>query len=318
MLIDHRYGVTIPPGLSEIPNKATLYGIDTYFREGWEDLVTVAGEGATALAFEHSMMLVKPDALVSRRAGVVLDWLPVRGFSVVAAMPVSLGADQIKALWRYQWNCAPRIRKDAYMALFDASPSLLLVVRSRQDAHVSAAKRLANLKGPADPALQRRDDLRAWLGNATHLLSFVHAADEPADLARELAILLPVEARMALFARMRDGLEVPDQEVRALAASLAERMPPHDLAAAPALERIEALTQDSALEPAERETVAALCRQARAGTGADWRVLFALLERRAVPFDPWDKITIAAHTSDVSWPHLEALLGGAVPLDRDA
>ncbi len=319
MLIDQGSGTAVAAGLTEIPDKATLYSIDTYFREGWEDLVTVAGHAATALASRHSMMLLKPDAIVSRRLDVVLDWLPRHGFSVVACVPMAVRPDQARALWRYQWNCAPRIRKDAYMALFEASASILLVVRSTQEPHVSAAKRLANLKGPADPALQGPDDLRAWLGNATHLLSFVHAADEPADLVRELAILLPAGQRTAIHARMRGGLDVPDQELRAMAARVCEGMPRHALGLPDAVARIEGLARtDAGMDTAEREAVAALCERAKRGAAVDWRVLFGLLDQREIRYDPWDRITIAAHASDVSNPHLEALLPGAVPLEKPA
>lgn len=319
VLIDQRFGSPIDAGLTELPDKTTLYAIDTYFREGWEDLVSVAGESAAELAFSHSLMVVKPDALVSGRLDVVLDWLPRLGFSVVASMSISICADQAKALWRYQWNCAPRIRKDAYMAMFEASQSLLLVVRSTRDLHVSAAKRLANLKGPADPALQRPDDLRAWLGNATHLLSFVHAADEPADLVRELAILLPPAQRMTVHARMRDGLALSAQDLRAEASRVRDGLPSHSLDVRKALGRVEgALREATGIGMAEREAAAALCASARDGAGADWRVLFGLLDRCAIRYDRWDRITIAAHTSDVSNPHLEALLPGAVPLKRPA
>lgn len=319
VLVDQRFGSPIEGGLTEMADKAALYSVDTYFREGWEDLVSVTGESAAAVAFSHSIMLVKPDALVSGRLDVVLGWLPRLGFSVVASMPVAVCADQTKALWRYQWNCAPRIRKDAYVAMFKACASLLLVVRSTREPQVSAAKRLANLKGPADPVLQRPDDLRAWLGNATHLLSFVHAADEPADVVRELAILLPPAQRMAVHARMRDGLELSTQELRAEAARALQGLTKHSLDVHKALGRVEGAVLDACgMDTADRETAAALCASARNGAGADWRVLFGLLDRWAIRYDPWDRITIAAHTSDVSNPHLEALLPGAIPLARQA
>ncbi|HEX8605061.1 MAG TPA: nucleoside-diphosphate kinase, partial [Pseudoduganella sp.] len=319
VLIDQRFGSPIPGGLTEIADKATLYAIDTCFREGWEDLVAMAGDAATGLAFGHSMMLVKPDALVSHRLDVVLDWLPRHDFEVVAGIPVTVSPDQAKALWRYQFNCAPRIRKDAYMALFEASPSLLLVVRSTQDPHVSAAKRLANLKGPADPSLQRADNLRAWLGNVTHLLSFVHAADEPADLVRELAILLPTAQRKAVHARMSDGVGIPVRELRAIAAGICQDMPRHSLALPEAVARIEKLALAAAgMSAADRETVAAFCERVGTGAAADWRVLFDLLDDRGIRYDRWDRITIAAHTSDVVEPHLEPLLPGAVPLTDHA
>lgn len=305
MLIDQRFGVPIAAGLTGMPDKASLYAVDMYFREGWEDLVVAAGDAAAALAFRHALVLVKPEALVSRKLDAVLAWLTTHGFSVVAHAPVAVCHRQVQALWRYEWNSAPRIRRDASAALFGASESCLLVVRSTQNAHVPAAKQLG--------------DLRARFAHTTPLLDFVHLTDDAADLVRELAVLLPQAHRTAIHARMRDGLDTPAGELRAMAARLCEGLPTHSLDLQEALQHIETLIRASAdMNIADRETATEICVRAGTGAAADWRVLFGLLDRWAIRYEPWDRLTIAAHTSNVSHPQLKALLPRAVALAQPA
>jgi nucleoside diphosphate kinase len=323
LFIDASVGAPLPPGLTELPRKAALFAIDTWFREGWEDACAVAGPDATDLLRRHALVLVKPDAFAARRVETILDWLPGQGLTVVAFRRVTVTGRHAQALWQHQWNAAPRQRQEALTALLEAGDSLLLVVRSdaTSDApsDASASKRFAHLKGSADPALRRPGDLRARLGCVAHLVSFVHAADEPADVARELAILLSEAERVAVYRRMQAGDDVRAEALAAVVGEILDGTPRCALDVDAATRRLEeAVRRAAGGAPDDVEPVLAVLRRVRAGGSADTRAVFAWLDRRAVPCDAWDRITVMAHASDVSLPHVRPLLPGAVPMEADA
>lgn len=79
------YGPPMPRGLTGMPEKEALYATDAYFWEGWEDLVDVAQESALAFLRTHAFILVRPDAIASRKIEPILQWLHLNGYSVVDA-----------------------------------------------------------------------------------------------------------------------------------------------------------------------------------------------------------------------------------------
>jgi nucleoside diphosphate kinase len=311
MVLDESYGPSLPAGLTQMPQKAVLYAMETYFWEGWEDLVGLAGDSAAAMLAAHSLVLLKPDALCSRKIETILQWLGENGFSVVDCMSVEVSRHQTRALWRYQWNTARRERKEALDALLAAAPSILLIIRSRLDAHMTAAQRFAQLKGPADAELQRPGDLRARLGTRTHLMNFVHSADEPADVARELAILLPTAERRRVVQRMLKGDDFPAHEAASLVARLYEKAPRHSLDLKESLARVEDAVRRTHAVP---QRVAELIDRIRGGETANWRELFALLDDCGARYEPWDRITIAAYLANVAHEGVEFLIPSLQPV----
>lgn len=290
--IDKRFGSPIAPGLTENSDKASLYSVDTYFREGWEDVMAVAGDAAADLVSRHAMILIKPETLGSRKFDTVLEWLQKQCFSVIALTPLAVCHRQVMALWRYERNYVDRIRRDACAELFsaNASQSCVLVVRSSQDSRLPTAKRV--------------DSLRARFENASLLLSLVHLADEPADLVREMAILLSHEQRMEIYSQMRDGLSALGNELCVLGDGLSEAITPHSIDFQNALQRIENMVRASAdMKIVDRETATAIFARGATGSLADWRELFDLLDYCGVQYNLWDRLTIATHTLNHSLNH---------------
>lgn len=311
LLIDERFGPAIPEGLTQMPSKTALYALDTHFWEGWEDLAGMAADSAGALARSHALLLVRPDAFAARKVEALLQWLPQNGFSAVASAWLDVSSHQACALWRYQWNTAPRVRREALTAVLGAAASLLLVIRSTQAGELPATTRFARLKGPADPALRRPGDLRAVLGSPAHLISYVHAADDAADLLRELAILLPECERRSVFAAMRDGAGLCAEELLAAVRAACERVPRHSFALAGAVERLGAAVraQLPAGDP-DRAAVTHDLDQLLAGSPLDWRRMFRILDASRVSYDRWDRIAVMGHASDVSYEGLIPLIPG--------
>lgn len=91
--------------LTPLPGKAECYAGDTYVQETVAQL-DAAGLDAAKFACEHSMLLLKPDAIVARAVRPTLDWLRHNDFRVVGAHTLAVNRHLVRALWYYAWNIA--------------------------------------------------------------------------------------------------------------------------------------------------------------------------------------------------------------------
>jgi len=67
------------------------------------------------------------------------------------------------------------------------------------EGNAPAAVRMSTLKGPANPAEQSPRHLRSALGTINYIINGVHTPDEPADVVRELSVLLTAEQRARVY-----------------------------------------------------------------------------------------------------------------------
>ncbi|MGQ0839459.1 hypothetical protein [Actinokineospora sp.] len=283
--------------LTRSPQKVEHYLLDPYVRHGARELTTDC-------VLRHTFVVLKPDAVVGRRLHIVVDLLGRNGFQIVGAHRFRFTPLLTREIWRYQFNIATRDRAEVVDLLLPAGDSVLLVVadeRHRPGA-LPAACRLSGLKGSADPALRGPDDLRSVLNAPTTLFNFMHTADEPADVVRELALLQVATGHPVLG--MLDGAPSPDVDtvVRELYAAAAA----HDLDARSSWRRL-----GSAGDPAVRE----LARRAADGDpAADWSALLDLFPCRVPPADlVWDALSIATAAIASNVPGLRPIVPTAGP-----
>lgn len=302
--IGSEHAPVIPDGLSCLPTKRALYGVDTYFRDGWEDLQRVAGAGAVEVLHPHASLLLKPDAVAARRLEPSLGWLEAQGAVPVAVERSRLTPHVIRALWQYQWNLATRDRRDVADLLMPSTESLFLVLRLPDDP-LPATLRLSDMKGPAKPAGRRPGELRHLLGGETYLLNYVHTTDEPADLVREVGILVPAERRAALYGSVLDGTEQWDA-ARAAIAALQDQVAEQDLTFDGLVARVGARA-DPASEAGR--SVLELLSGARE-SGADWREIRDRAEAAGVALDRWDLIVLGTHLMEAIEADREPILPG--------
>ncbi|MFC3982889.1 hypothetical protein [Streptosporangium jomthongense] len=163
------------------------------------------------------------------------------------------------------------------------------MLRSDGDHPVPATVRLSGLKGSATLSDQRPGTLRHRLGQPNRVLSFLHVADEPADLVRELGLFFEHPARVEVITAMTyTGPSEADRTVLDEAV-WSDARPARSLNAPEALERLRAAVRDSADE--DRETAEAVLRQLAsldAGERLAWRALRRRPNRLGVKVDPWD------------------------------
>ncbi|MFC3962356.1 nucleoside-diphosphate kinase [Nocardia jiangsuensis] len=282
--------------LTPQPEKVAAYRGDTYVAETVEQLERL-GLDPAAFAIGHSMLLLKPDAIVARAVDPALKWLHDNGYRVVAAEIIPVNRHLARALWYYAWNIASPERRRLADLLVGISDALLLVVTAPGDP-LPVPLRLARAKGPTDPRKRRPGELRHLLGRDNYLLNLVHTPDDPADVLRELAIYFPEQTRAEVIEAARaadhpDGASSspattgraaagdapvtplePADRARALSEQLYARTPERSFDPGVALERIRNDLNES-------------------GTDDNPTLLNTALTRGA-PVDPWSAIVLGS------------------------
>jgi nucleoside diphosphate kinase len=309
------------PRMTALPEKARLYLSEVWFREAWEDLIDLAGERAPSLTHEHALLLFKPEAFVSRRVEETLAYLAADGFQPVAAHPVEFNRHMTRALWLYRFNVATVARVELHDLIMCGGTSLVVLLHDEQadeDDLLPATVRLTAIKGPSRPERRRSDHLRTRLGVEDRILNLFHSADEPADLVRELGLLLTRPERMSLIGQV---LDQPDSvRIHEVIARLQSDQPARQLDLDSALEGIlETARQreQTASTSEDRQcwrTTAELAEVARGGRPEARRALWGILLEVQDQVDRWDLATVGSRSIDYDeLPDGEQTLGDAPP-----
>lgn len=273
------------PWLTRDVRKRALYAGDPFMRVALAEAQEVGLESDAVAA--RASILFKPDAVARRLVEPALAHVARRGFEPFWAEPVVLDAARSHALWWYQWNRATPDRLRLAELFGQQGPSLLVLLRSRPAA-LPATVRLSALKGPADRERRQPSHLREQLGMRNRMLSLIHCPDEPADLIRDLTILLPPDRRMVLWKRLFQDSARKDNLSMAIAALYAESVA-HDLDPSEVCHRRH-------IDPA------ILQRKFRLD---DYAELFG---PTSTDGDTWDFITTAAEVIDHILPNVDPLL----------
>ena len=278
--------------LTRIPLKAELYERETYFREGWAELQESLGDNAIESLWRTAMLVVKPDGIVTGKVSAILDFLMQNEFSVTAVATPILGGLQWRELWRYQLTAATLDRL-AINSLLLEDCVLVLFLRDNAPEGFPAAVRLNTLKGPSDMVGQTPNSLRRHLAQPNRVLSFIHVADEPADILREIAILLErIERRRVFAAFVEPALSSVDQQTLQEMMSTSERTA-RTLDKAAAIARIKNAVEevsDSVAKLDLLEALSCIARQER----ISFRHFQRCLADSGAIIDQWDLITVGA------------------------
>src|SRR5690606_33266358 len=160
-----------------------------------------------------------------------------------------------------------------------------------------------------DPAQRQPGELRALLGHKSPMLALIHSPDEPADLVKEVAVLLPELERTSLFSTMLQRTAFAQRQAAQLMVDLYAHSPPHSLDWNESLERLEtAAHQHIAGDDKDVQAAAKLFEQIRRGSRTDWRLLFEILDRHRTQYDEWDRITVAGHIITMNRDNMRVLI----------
>ncbi|KUL39701.1 nucleoside-diphosphate kinase [Streptomyces regalis] len=306
-------GEELWPALTVSATKTELFAEDLYFRECWSDALDVIGasdgsgsaEAAATTAAELAplgLLSFKCDGMAARRADRTLRYLADQGFSIIGSARIRHNRHSMRELWRYNWHVYTTDRLALMTLMHSVTDSLLLIVRDdRYDPAVPGSVRLADLKGSADPEARGPEHLRTVLDPPNKIINFVHVADEPADIVREVGIFLDRTERRALLTEVRQA-DATTATRRAFeeVARLEATFPSNDFDLDAALKRVGAATAP--------ESLARIRSAVATGTRLTWDELCSLLDPAAPDVDTWDFVRIATEVLDADRPASADLL----------
>jgi hypothetical protein len=284
--------------------KQELFAQDLYFRECWADMTDILGAATLSQLSSVALLTFKCDGVIGRRTRPTLQILEDSGFQAVAVCEFRHNRQAMRELWRYDWHVYPADRLNLMTLMHEATSTLLLLLAdTRYDQVVPASARLADLKGPSDPAKLKPTHLRAMLSPPNRVINFIHVADEPVDVVREMGILLDRDLRRAALTLLRDGGRASVMgEVLRLATKLEDVYPPNDFDLKQALYRIESAGVAAADMAEVREAVSE-------GPALGWGRLTSIVDPRSPDIDLWDFIRVATD----ALPAERESCGGLVP-----
>lgn len=272
------------------PERRKAFATDIYLRESLADLTEIGGETAVGALGELALFTFKPDAVIGRRMRPSLDFLTDNGFTPIAVAPVRYTRHSMRELWRYNWDTYTPDRLALTTLMHTAAESLLLLLRDAHfDGGVPASVRLSELKGPAIAEKRRAGQLREILAPPNEIINFVHVADEPGDVVRELAIFADRSERRRLW---REVLTAGPETDRGSVASaeVARLEQAHDSHDFDFDRSIERLAESHAVADTQLERLRA-ARQG--GPRLTFDELASIVDHRATGVGLWDFVSIA-------------------------
>lgn len=306
--------------LSRVADKRARYREEVLFREAWCELSELAGVETVELLLAHALVLFKPDAFAASAAGRALTALAEQEFTPVAAHVVHLDRLTTRWLWLYRFNVASVKRVWLHDLINTAGPSLIVVLRDERTMAgdpLPGCVRLTDHKGPSRVERRRADQLRSRLGVADRLLNYMHTSDEPADLLRELSILLDRQGRGEMLRQTIAG-EDRREPVSALIESMEAQANAHPLERGFALASICARARERAAnsraDAGHWQEISRMAEDAQRGVDGALRSLWSLLEEVATEIDRWDLVVVGSAAIEHDEPGVtRQSLGDAPP-----
>jgi Nucleoside diphosphate kinase len=287
----------LAPPLTTDPDRRRIYPDDVYFREIAGQLDGLAPGQLTRLLEHNSFLMFKPEAVTGRRMQRALAFLAGQGFEPLGTLRVRIDPRTLRELWRYQINAIPLAAVRAVDMTLQSGESLVVALHDThgpQQTGAPAAVRLSNLKGSSSNFAANKGLLRGELECVCESLNFVHAPDEPADLLRELAVLVD-RPRRAEVIELLAGLPTPaaQAEVEREIRELYQAYPEHPMNLAASLDALRA----AAVDRPDRAAPTAQVIHAIEHRAAQDELLRLVdwLDYHPGDLALWDRITLAAY-----------------------
>ncbi|MFI6682981.1 nucleoside-diphosphate kinase [Streptomyces sp. NPDC050485] len=303
--------------LTRMPVKAYHYELDTCFREGLGECREAFGDERDAILHRSALMLVKPDGMATGKLGLILDFLARHEFTVIGAEMFHFNRHTGRELWRHQHTLATLDRLAVNDVVLQAGPTLLLLLRSHGGHAVPATVHLSSLKGKADMSEQAADSLRSILNRPNRMCSMIHCADEPADLVRELNLLMDPAPRRRLLGRLAAGAPSPaDEELLDRVLNSGE-FGGVTLDRAGAVRRIATMARERGEErPELADAALRICAWLEAAERGDvlpWREFAGVLGSLELKLDVWDLAIVGSSHLLEDEPGAIKVIGNPAP-----
>ncbi len=213
----------------------SVYASEPYLRESIADADAVLGKYLQGFTQRYASILIKPDAIVGRRATLIWDYLRDHGFRIVQAMPFQFDRLMVRELWRYSMNISTNAKFALVDSIHAASQSIYLLLEDQtpECAAGSATVRLHHLKGSAFASERSRNSIRSVAKSPNEMLVLVHTPDEPLEMLREIGLLFDHENRKNLFESalhmLDENVAQQREEIASIIAQIESSTPVHEL-----------------------------------------------------------------------------------------
>lgn len=293
--------------LSQIPWKRREYPSDGHFRQGWAEAAAKNGDFLLEFSQQFSVVVIKPEAVVGRRALLILDRLTKMDFKPVFARLVTFDSAAVHAAWRFQLDAASddRIRVQTGFRPLDTPGVYIGLIRPEKNRSIAQLDLAAN-KGSPHPERQCPGTLRAQLGAPNAMNNFLHVPDDPADVLREAPVWLDECEREHLRGAFQARETSDGSEAGAFVRMACEKCEVHDLDPRAALARL----RQRALQAREKQAIeildqcdAAMSRHLRGLNLAKFERALGAID---VPRRSWDSYLVATQLIDLDVPLLRA------------
>jgi hypothetical protein len=193
----------LPAWLTCIPEKIECFVRDPAFCRGWRTVQDLEHEGIFSkdCLWNIGSVMFKADSLIRGNTTTGMRALAAAGFQIRSGRSVQFSERLVHEFWHYALGRYSDKRIALLARLLVMAPSLYLLVRADElELGYPTAIRLTDFKGEVAPGLRTATKLRAVLGAPqTAMFNYVHTADEPADVVRELGLLFDASARRAIL-----------------------------------------------------------------------------------------------------------------------
>jgi hypothetical protein len=275
--------------LSLSKEKWEIFTGDLYFREAWADLVEVFGGRTMSRITSLALLNLKPDAVVGRRMNAVLDFVERQGFKLLAVAPIQFTRHSMRALWQYDWQTYP-VDRLAFSTFWYTSTEVLVFLLEdlRATAGMPGAVRLSRKKGHALAEKRSATQLRTILRPPNPILNFVHVADGPLDVIREMGIFFDRPQRRAILSSIESNAASKQRcDCQSHISRLEALYPAHDLDFLSSLNRMEKAF------PERAASIQHLRNLSHTAVRITWNELRSIIDPETV--DRWDFICIASN-----------------------
>jgi hypothetical protein len=195
-----------------VPGKAAAFDRDVFVRESWASLVDGLNGGeerAYRFAERVALVWVRPDAFAAGVTRHALAAADAAAFRPLAARPVRLDRCGARSLWAHATRHATAEGLWLLEAIAALGSGLLVLYADEkwQRGGPSAATRMTAVKDANDPVLGAKSTLREAADSPNPALTMIHAANDAADLVRELGVLVSWAERRHLIVEAARRLE---------------------------------------------------------------------------------------------------------------
>ncbi|MGI4775626.1 MAG: nucleoside-diphosphate kinase [Janthinobacterium lividum] len=176
----------IPHWMKVSDKKSLLYSQDPYFREGYNLFEYILGSQLYDFCKHHTYILIRPDAIVSRKVNLIISELEKMNYKLVYGKILKIDRHMSRAVWFYHLNAAPTERFSIIDFFFERKECLFVLLENISSNNASSE--LSSKKGSVNINRRNNQDLRSRISAKDNLLSFIHAPDEICDMIREIII----------------------------------------------------------------------------------------------------------------------------------